>query len=135
MAQLVARLVWDQQVAGSSPVGPTKNTWIYPGVFVCKNGEARPRRREAGLLEKSEVPEDLAEKSDDDGAVQGDENGLVDEEQAVRHEGEDPEDDHVREQSLVRLLGQLPGSLLLVLGRKNSLGQASLLVGERDEVT
>ncbi len=34
VAQLVARLVWDQQVAGSSPVGPTKNTWILSGCFL-----------------------------------------------------------------------------------------------------
>lgn len=34
MAQLVARLVWDQEVEGSSPSGPTKKTGVC--LFFCR---------------------------------------------------------------------------------------------------
>ena len=34
VAQLVARLVWDQDVAGSNPVIPIKNKNARPGIFI-----------------------------------------------------------------------------------------------------
>lgn len=36
VAQLVAFLVWDQAVAGSSPVAPTKPSTLYL-VFCCQH--------------------------------------------------------------------------------------------------
>ncbi len=41
MAQLVARLVWDQEVEGSSPSGPTNKTG--ESLFFCRDNAVESR--------------------------------------------------------------------------------------------
>ncbi len=41
VAQLVARLVWDQQVAGSSPVGPTIKKRVLTRFFMLLPKQAK----------------------------------------------------------------------------------------------
>ena len=41
VAQLVARLVWDQDVAGSNPVCPIHNTFSFEKVFFFNKKSAR----------------------------------------------------------------------------------------------